>query len=290
MPETPFPEIAGNSTDGTPGMHVRAGHSPTGLRLTKRLLSTCSIPPFHGLARDPRGGPSDADRGAWLGVGNEPRHACPRALLATPRTPRAQKPLCLKFPASPDVWPKVASGEGLPVQRRQNPFGPARREGLPSAVVPRRETHRKALQGTSVRRVGTCIRPGRSRAYSAQALPGSPCLDRPLGYGAARRLGADQRRESEGQRDRERGVSISASISGRGMASVRALARPPDRMQRIHAGSGASHDQLASSTAYVDGTHIGAWNETPGLVFSTQLPLDGPVSINALHATDEREG
>jgi hypothetical protein len=51
-----------------------------------------------------------------------------------------------------------------------------------------------------------------------------------------------------------------------------------------HAGSGSSHDQLASSAAYVDGVHVGAWNETPGLVFSTELPLDGPVAVSALHA------
>ncbi|MEU7166043.1 hypothetical protein AB0A70_15560 [Streptomyces morookaense] len=51
-----------------------------------------------------------------------------------------------------------------------------------------------------------------------------------------------------------------------------------------HAGSGSSHDQLASCAAYVDGVHVGAWNETPGLVFSTELPIDGPVAVNALHA------
>lgn len=51
-----------------------------------------------------------------------------------------------------------------------------------------------------------------------------------------------------------------------------------------HGGPGTSHDQLASSAAHVDGVHIGAWNETPGLMFSTELPLDGPVAVNALHA------
>lgn len=52
-----------------------------------------------------------------------------------------------------------------------------------------------------------------------------------------------------------------------------------------HTGSGTSHDQLASSAAHVDGVHVGAWNETPGLVFSTELPLDGPVTLHSLHAT-----
>ncbi|WP_406136146.1 hypothetical protein [Streptomyces sp. NBC_01089] len=52
-----------------------------------------------------------------------------------------------------------------------------------------------------------------------------------------------------------------------------------------HTGPGASHDQLASSAAYVDGLHIGPWNETPGFVLSTELPVDGPVTVNALHAS-----
>ncbi|MGW2045892.1 hypothetical protein ACWCPF_12000 [Streptomyces sp. NPDC001858] len=52
-----------------------------------------------------------------------------------------------------------------------------------------------------------------------------------------------------------------------------------------HSGAAVSHTQLASCAAHVDGVHIGAWNETPGLLFSTELPLDGPVTVHALHAS-----
>lgn len=45
-----------------------------------------------------------------------------------------------------------------------------------------------------------------------------------------------------------------------------------------------SHGQLASGSAHVEGVHIGAWNETPALVFSTEFPQDGHVTVHALHA------
>ncbi|MER5195636.1 hypothetical protein ACWD3J_06425 [Streptomyces sp. NPDC002755] len=51
-----------------------------------------------------------------------------------------------------------------------------------------------------------------------------------------------------------------------------------------HSGAGVSHDQLASCAAHVDGLHVGTWNQTPGLLFSTELPLEGPVTVHALHA------
>ncbi|WP_197048971.1 hypothetical protein [Streptomyces violaceusniger] len=51
-----------------------------------------------------------------------------------------------------------------------------------------------------------------------------------------------------------------------------------------HSGASVSHTQLAACAAYVDGVHIGSWDETPGLVFSTELPLDGPVTVHVLHA------
>lgn len=51
-----------------------------------------------------------------------------------------------------------------------------------------------------------------------------------------------------------------------------------------HSGPSASYAQLASASAHVEAVHIGAWNETPALVFSTELPLDGPLTIHALHA------
>lgn len=51
-----------------------------------------------------------------------------------------------------------------------------------------------------------------------------------------------------------------------------------------HSNSSRSHDQLASASAHVEAVHIGGWNETPCLVFSTELPLDGHVTVHALYA------
>ncbi|MCK8676037.1 hypothetical protein [Streptomyces lichenis] len=51
-----------------------------------------------------------------------------------------------------------------------------------------------------------------------------------------------------------------------------------------HSGRSKSHEQLASSAAYVDGLHIGPAGETPGLLFSMELPLEGPLAVHALHA------
>ena len=54
-----------------------------------------------------------------------------------------------------------------------------------------------------------------------------------------------------------------------------------------HSGLSASHTQLASASAHVEAVHIGAWDETPCLVFSTELPLDGPLTVHALEAGGE---
>ncbi len=51
-----------------------------------------------------------------------------------------------------------------------------------------------------------------------------------------------------------------------------------------HSNAAHSHDQLASASAHVEAVHIGAWNETPAMVFSTELPLDGHVTVHALCA------
>ncbi|MFJ1618602.1 hypothetical protein ACIODT_39780 [Streptomyces sp. NPDC088251] len=51
-----------------------------------------------------------------------------------------------------------------------------------------------------------------------------------------------------------------------------------------HSNAATSHDQLASASAHVEAVHIGSWNETPSLVFSTELPAEGPLTIHALHA------
>ncbi|UED87050.1 hypothetical protein [Streptomyces profundus] len=44
------------------------------------------------------------------------------------------------------------------------------------------------------------------------------------------------------------------------------------------------YEQLASAAVHADGLHIGAWNETPALIFATEIPLDKPLTIHALHA------
>ncbi|UJB44484.1 hypothetical protein [Streptomyces sp. A1-5] len=51
-----------------------------------------------------------------------------------------------------------------------------------------------------------------------------------------------------------------------------------------HSGLSTSHTQLASASAHVEAVHIGAWDETPCLVFSTELPLDGPLTVHTLEA------
>ncbi|MFI1395253.1 hypothetical protein [Streptomyces sp. NPDC020681] len=48
-----------------------------------------------------------------------------------------------------------------------------------------------------------------------------------------------------------------------------------------HSNAATSHDQLASASAHVEAVHIGPWNETPSLLFSTELPVDGPLTVHA---------
>ncbi|MFI6661491.1 hypothetical protein ACIBL8_38920 [Streptomyces sp. NPDC050523] len=64
-----------------------------------------------------------------------------------------------------------------------------------------------------------------------------------------------------------------------------------------HSGAKQSSVQLASASAHVEAMHIGAWNETPCFVFSTELPLEGPLTVHCLqgpgrggwlHGTAER--
>ncbi|WP_336050424.1 hypothetical protein [Streptomyces sp. CA2R101] len=54
-----------------------------------------------------------------------------------------------------------------------------------------------------------------------------------------------------------------------------------------HSGLSASHTQLASASAHVEAVHIGAWDETQCLLFSTELPLDGPLTVHALETGGE---
>ncbi|MFF8948807.1 hypothetical protein ACF09I_08530 [Streptomyces sp. NPDC014940] len=52
-----------------------------------------------------------------------------------------------------------------------------------------------------------------------------------------------------------------------------------------HSDCATSAEQLASASAHAEAVHIGPWNETPGLLFSTQLPTDGgTMTVHALQA------
>ncbi|MBT2446772.1 hypothetical protein J7F03_06715 [Streptomyces sp. ISL-43] len=51
-----------------------------------------------------------------------------------------------------------------------------------------------------------------------------------------------------------------------------------------HSNAAASHVQLASASVHVEAVHIGAWDETPALVFSTELPTEGALTVHALQA------
>ncbi|MEV5929999.1 hypothetical protein ACPCSG_24345 [Streptomyces cellulosae] len=54
-----------------------------------------------------------------------------------------------------------------------------------------------------------------------------------------------------------------------------------------HGNAPDSHDQLAAASAAVEAVHIGGWNETPSLVFSTELPLKGPLTVHVLQSTGQ---
>lgn len=51
-----------------------------------------------------------------------------------------------------------------------------------------------------------------------------------------------------------------------------------------HSDRQKAYEQLASAAVHADGVHIGAWNETPALLFSTEISLDGPLTVHTLHA------
>lgn len=51
-----------------------------------------------------------------------------------------------------------------------------------------------------------------------------------------------------------------------------------------HSGTSVSHTQLLSAAVHTEGVHIGGWADTPALVFSTELPVEGPMTVHALHA------
>jgi hypothetical protein len=58
----------------------------------------------------------------------------------------------------------------------------------------------------------------------------------------------------------------------------------PIRCKGNHGNAAASDDQLASASAHIEAVHIGPWNETPSLIFSTEFSPDGPLAIHALHS------
>jgi hypothetical protein len=51
-----------------------------------------------------------------------------------------------------------------------------------------------------------------------------------------------------------------------------------------HSNAAESQKQLASASAHVEAVHIGAWNDTPALVVSTEIPTDGALTLHALQA------
>ncbi|GLF92818.1 hypothetical protein [Streptomyces yaizuensis] len=51
-----------------------------------------------------------------------------------------------------------------------------------------------------------------------------------------------------------------------------------------HSNAAVSHAQLASASAHVEAVHIGAWDETPALVFSTEFAIEGALTVHALQA------
>ena len=61
----------------------------------------------------------------------------------------------------------------------------------------------------------------------------------------------------------------------------------PIRCKGNHGNAAASYDQLASASAHVEAVQIGSWNETPSLIFSAEISVDGPLTIHALHSDED---
>jgi hypothetical protein len=51
-----------------------------------------------------------------------------------------------------------------------------------------------------------------------------------------------------------------------------------------HGNASTSYNQLASASAHVEAIHVGTWDQTPALLFSTELPIDGALTVHALRA------
>ncbi|MEV7123895.1 hypothetical protein [Kitasatospora griseola] len=84
------------------------------------------------------------------------------------------------------------------------------------------------------------------------------------------------------------GISVGYSYRPQYFAEVWRPGQPsrvfPIACKGNHSGLSASHGQLASAAVHADAVHIGGWDDTPALIFSTELPVDGPMRIHALHA------
>ncbi|MGW1993119.1 hypothetical protein [Embleya sp. NPDC001921] len=51
-----------------------------------------------------------------------------------------------------------------------------------------------------------------------------------------------------------------------------------------HSDRQKAYEQLASAAVHADGVHIGDWNQTPALLFSTEISLNDPLTVHVLHA------
>ncbi|MFE2749675.1 hypothetical protein ACFXKX_36080 [Streptomyces scopuliridis] len=49
-----------------------------------------------------------------------------------------------------------------------------------------------------------------------------------------------------------------------------------------YGNAATSAGQLASASVHAEAVHVGEWNETPSLLFSTEIPTDGTVTVHAL--------
>jgi hypothetical protein len=50
-----------------------------------------------------------------------------------------------------------------------------------------------------------------------------------------------------------------------------------------HSDRQKAYEQLASAAVHADGVHIGAWDETPALLFSTEISMTDPLTVHTLH-------
>ncbi|MCC9312445.1 hypothetical protein LN042_36255 [Kitasatospora sp. RB6PN24] len=87
---------------------------------------------------------------------------------------------------------------------------------------------------------------------------------------------------------RDSGTSVGYRYRPQYFAEVWAPGQPsrvfPIACKGNHSGASVSHTQLASGAVHADAVHIGGWTDTPALIFSTEIPVDGPMTVHALQA------